>query len=185
MSTLTFINLNILIIAEISLTVCVHKLIVDYVDKLNIFRRLVLKISTKSRYGTRAVLEIALNQNKRNLTRKQISKNQEIPSSYLENILISLKTKGIIRTIRGPKGGYELAKDPKDITIFEIVDILEGNTDLVPCLENSNVCARNSICVTTDVWRRLQKVQEDLLSEITIKDLIEQTKELYSPNFSI
>ena len=74
-----------------------------------------MKISTKSRYGTRAVLEIALNRNERNLTRKQISKNQEIPSSYLENILISLKTNGIIRTIRGPKGGYELAKKPEDI----------------------------------------------------------------------
>ncbi|MCK5672172.1 MAG: Rrf2 family transcriptional regulator [Spirochaetales bacterium] len=144
-----------------------------------------MKISTKSRYGTRAVLEIALNRNKENLTRKQISRNQEIPSAYLENILISLKTNGIIRTIRGPKGGYELAKDPGDITVFQIVDILEGSTDLVPCLENSNVCARNSICVTREVWSKLQKVQEDLLSTITIKDLVEDTKELYSPNFSI
>ncbi len=144
-----------------------------------------MKISTKSRYGTRAVLEIALNRNKENLTRKQISRNQDIPSAYLENILISLKTKGIIRTIRGPKGGYELAKDPKDITIFQIVDILEGSTELVPCLENSNVCARNSICVTRGVWSKLQKVQEDLLSTITIKDLVEDTKELYSPNYSI
>ncbi|MDA3938884.1 MAG: Rrf2 family transcriptional regulator [Spirochaetia bacterium] len=144
-----------------------------------------MKISTKSRYGTRAVLEIALNLNKKNLTRKQISKNQEIPSAYLENILISLKTKGIIRTIRGPKGGYELAKDPGDITVFQIVDILEGSTDLVPCLENSNVCARNSICVTRGVWSKLQKVQEDLLNTITIKDLVEETKELYSSNFSI
>ena len=144
-----------------------------------------MKISTKSRYGTRAVLEIALNRNKENLTRKQISRNQEIPSAYLENILISLKTNGIIRTIRGPKGGYELAKDPGDITVFQIVDILEGSTDLVPCLDNSNVCARNSICVTREVWSKLQKVQEDLLSTITIKDLVEDTKELYSPNFSI
>ncbi len=144
-----------------------------------------MKISTKSRYGTRAVLEIALNRNERNLTRKQISKNQEIPSSYLENILISLKTKGIIRTIRGPKGGYELAKEPEEITVFEIVNILEGPPDSIPCLDDSNACTRSSICVTTDVWKKLQKVQEDLLSEITIKDLVEKTQELYSPNFSI
>lgn len=144
-----------------------------------------MKISTKSRYGTRAVLEIALNRNERNLTRKQISKNQEIPSSYLENILISLKTKGIIRTIRGPKGGYELAKEPEEITVFEIVNILEGPPDSIPCLADSNECTRSSICVTTDVWKKLQKVQEDLLSEITIKDLVEKTQELYSPNFSI
>jgi len=144
-----------------------------------------LKISTKSRYGTRAVLEIALNRNKRNLTRRQISKNQEIPSSYLENILISLKTKGIIRTIRGPKGGYELTRDPEEITVFEIVNILEGPFDSIPCLEDSNICTRSSICVTRSVWDKLQKVQEDLLREITIKDLVEQTQELYSPNFSI
>lgn len=144
-----------------------------------------MKISTKSRYGTRAVLEIALNRSGDKLTRKQISKNQEIPSSYLENILISLKTKGIIRTIRGPKGGYELAKEPEEITIFEIVNILEGPSDSIPCLDDSNTCTRSSICVTTDVWRRLQDVQKDLLSEITIKDLVEQTQELYSPNFSI
>jgi Rrf2 family protein len=144
-----------------------------------------LKISTKSRYGTRAVLEIALNRSGDKLTRKQISKNQEIPSSYLENILISLKTKGIIRTIRGPKGGYELAKEPEEITVFEIVNILEGPFDSIPCLDDSNACTRSSICVTTNVWRRLQEVQNDLLSEITIKDLVEQTQELYSPNFSI
>lgn len=144
-----------------------------------------MKISTKSRYGTRAVLEIALNRSGDKLTRKQISKNQEIPSSYLENILISLKTKGIIRTIRGPKGGYELAKEPEEITVFEIVNILEGPSDLIPCPDDSNTCTRSSISVTTDVWRRLQEVQKDLLSEITIKDLVEQTQELYSPNFSI
>ncbi len=144
-----------------------------------------MKISTKSRYGTRAVLEIALNRSGDKLTRKQISKNQEIPSSYLENILISLKTKGIIRTIRGPKGGYELAKEPEEITVFEIVNVLEGPSDLIPCLDDSNACTRSSICVTTDIWRRLQEVQKDLLSEITIKDLVEQTQEHYSPNFSI
>lgn len=144
-----------------------------------------MKISTKSRYGIRAVLEIALNLSDKKLTRKQISRNQEIPLSYLENILISLKARGIIRTIRGPKGGYELVIDPKDITVFQIVDILEGNTDLVPCLEQSNTCSRNNICVTRGVWSKLQQVQEDLLSGITIKDLVEETKELYSPDFSI
>ena len=167
------------------LTVGLLTLKVDYVDKLYCKWGLLLKISTKSRYGTRAVLEIALNRSGKKLTRKQISQNQEIPSPYLENILISLKTKGIIRTIRGPKGGYELAKNPEDITVFQIVDILEGSSDSIPCLEDSNLCARNSICVTRGVWSKLQKAQEYLLSEITIKDLVEQTKELYSPNFSI
>ena len=144
-----------------------------------------MKISTKSRYGTRAVLEIALNRNGEKLTRKQISQNQEIPSSYLENILISLKTKGIIRTIRGPKGGYELAKDPEDITVFQIVEILEGSSDSIPCLEDKNECTRSSICVTRGVWSKLQEVHKEFLNGITIKNLVEQTQKLYSPNFSI
>ncbi len=144
-----------------------------------------MKISTKSRYGSRAVLEIALNTNGVNLTRKQISKNQEIPSSYLENILISLKANGIIRTIRGPKGGYELAVKPEDITIFNIVEILEGGADNIPCLTDSSKCTRTSTCVTRDVWSNLQKIQEDFLKSITIKNLVEKTQNLYSPNFSI
>jgi Rrf2 family transcriptional regulator, cysteine metabolism repressor len=144
-----------------------------------------LKISTKSRYGTRAVLEIALNQNEKNLTRKQISQNQGIPSSYLENILIGLKSKGIIRTIRGPKGGYELAIKPEDITVFQIVEILEGSSNTIPCLDDKDECLRSSICVTRGVWDNLNKIQENFLKEVTIKDLVQQTQELYSPNFSI
>ena len=144
-----------------------------------------MKISTKSRYGTRALLEIALNKNKENLTRKQISQNQEIPASYLENILISLKTKGIIRTIRGPKGGYELARDPADITIFQIVEIMEGPFDSIPCLDNDENCTRSSSCVTKGVWEKLQRAQENVLNEITIQDLVEETEGLYNPTFSI
>ncbi len=144
-----------------------------------------MKISTKSRYGSRAVLEIALNRNGEKLTRKQISQNQEIPSSYLENILISLKANGIIRTIRGPKGGYELAMEPENITIFRLVEILEGTSDQIPCLDDKSKCTRTSICVTRDVWENLQRIQENFLKGITIKDLVDQTQKLYSPTFSI
>ncbi len=144
-----------------------------------------MKISTKSRYGTRAVLEIALNGNGNKLTRKEISQNQAIPSSYLVNILISLKSKGIIRTTRGPNGGYELAVDPENISIFQLVEILEGHFEVAPCLEYESNCNRSSICVTRGIWTKLQKAQEEILKNITIKGLVEETQRLYSPTFSI
>ncbi len=144
-----------------------------------------MKISTKSRYGTRAVLEIALNGNGDKLTRKQISQNQAIPSSYLVNILISLKSKGIIRTTRGPNGGYELAVEPENISIFQLVEILEGHFEVAPCLEDESNCNRSSICVTRGIWVKLQKAQEEILKNITIKSLVEETQSLYSPTFSI
>jgi len=144
-----------------------------------------LKISTKSRYGTRAVLEIALNRNRELLTRKQISRNQDIPSSYLVNILISLKAKGIIRTVRGPRGGYELGREPDDITVFDIVEILEGPVELAASLEDEKNCSRSSTCVSMGVWTKVQKAQVDVLKGITINDLVEETQNLYSPDFSI
>jgi len=144
-----------------------------------------VKISTKSRYGTRAVLEIALNGDGGKLTRKQISQNQAIPSSYLVNILISLKSNGIIRTTRGPNGGYELAVEPENISIFQLVEILEGHFEVAPCLEDESNCNRSSICITRGIWVKLQKAQEEILKNITIKGLVEETQSLYSPTFSI
>ena len=144
-----------------------------------------MKISTKSRYGIRAVLEIALQRNGEKCTRKQISQNQEIPSSYLVNILLTLKTEGIIRTIRGPKGGYELVKNPENITVLQLVEILEGTTESVPCTYNEGICSRSSICVTKKVWKKLQEAQEKVLRDITIQSLVDETLSLYSPDFSI
>jgi len=144
-----------------------------------------LKISSKSKYGTRAVLEIALNQNSKLLTRKQISRNQEIPSSYLVNILISLKAKGIIRTIRGPHGGYELAREPIDITVFDIVEVLDGPFELSANLNDEKNFSKSSTSVSMGVWTRVEKAQGDVLKGITINDLVQETRNLYSPDFSI
>ncbi len=130
-------------------------------------------------------MEIALNRNSKLLTRKQISRNQDIPSSYLVNILISLKAKGIIRTIRGPHGGYELAREPDDITVFDIVEILEGPFELAASLEDEKNFSKSSTCVSMGVWVRVEKAQKDVLKGITINDLVVETQNLYSPDFSI
>ncbi len=159
--------------------------IVYNVDKQCKLKDYVLKLTTKTRYGTRAVLDIALNFNEKKITRKHISKNQDIPISYLENILIALKSTGLIKTKRGPGGGFELAKKPENITMLEIYEVFEGPVAPVECLKNADYCSKSSECITKWVWDKLGKAQEAALKEITVQDLIDQTRNQYQIDFSI
>lgn len=144
-----------------------------------------MKLSTRSRYASRAIVEIAMHPSDKPVNRKTISDNQNISSSYLENILIVLKNQGIIKTIRGPKGGYILAKDPADITMLDIVNTFEGNISAVSCSEDPGTCERNEICPTKIVWDELQKAQEKVLNHFTIEKLVEINNQNQGLNFSI
>lgn len=135
-----------------------------------------MKLSTKCRYGARAIIEIAKNYRDKPVKRKIIVKNQDISDSYLENILISLKNSGIVGSIRGTNGGYVLRRSPSEITFLEIVNALEGSISPVECVNNPSVCTRVDICSTRGVWKSLNQVQEKLLSSITIQELIDKEK---------
>ncbi len=129
-------------------------------------------LSTKSRYGARALIEIALHKGERAITRKHICKNQNIPLPYLENILLTLKNSGIIKTIRGPKGGYKLIKESKNITLLEIVSIFEGSLAPVECVDNPAICAKSKTCPTRTAWTKLKDAQVEILKNINIENLI-------------
>ena len=101
-----------------------------------------MKLSTKSRYGLRAVIEIAKTYGSAPAKRKSVASNQGISDSYLENILIVLKNNRIIETTRGVNGGYILSRSPKEITILEIVNSLEGPLDLVECVSSNATCSK-------------------------------------------
>ncbi len=131
-----------------------------------------MKLSTKSRYGTRAVIEIAKHNGDRAITRNDINKNQDIPKPYLENILLTLKNGGIIRTIRGPKGGYELTKESKNITLLEIVSAFEGSLAPVKCVDDPNNCSKSNSCPTRGAWTKLKQAQIEVLKNINIESLI-------------
>ena len=144
-----------------------------------------MKLSTKCRYGSRAVIEIARNYKQGPLKRKEIVKKQQISDSYLENILISLKNGGIIDTIRGAKGGYLLRRAPSDINLLEIVNTLDGSLSPVECLDSPSSCEKVGKCATRMAWGRMKKAKEDVLRSITIQELLDYEKEKYTPDYSI
>lgn len=144
-----------------------------------------MKISTKSRYGARAILEIAKGTRDNPVKRKMIVDNQNIPDSYLKNILISLKDSGLINAIRGSGGGYILAKSASDITFLEIIRALEGDLSLVECVSNPAVCERADICATREIWKKMTRSQEDVLNNITVKEIIDSDKNPGANNYCI
>ncbi len=144
-----------------------------------------MKMSTKCRYGARAVVEIARYYEDGPVKRRDIAKNQDISDSYLENILIALKNAGIIDTIRGANGGYMLRRPPEEINLLEIITALEGSLALVECVENPSTCDRVKQCSTRGVWIKLQKAKEDVLKNIYIKELVDHEKKSFVPDYSI
>ncbi|MBL7006169.1 MAG: RrF2 family transcriptional regulator [Spirochaetia bacterium] len=132
-----------------------------------------MRLSTKSRYGTRAILEIAKSYGKTPIKRKEIVSGQNIPDSYLENILITLKAAGYISTIRGANGGYQLTRDPRMITIMDIANALEGHMTPVPCLDTGK-CDLSEECSTQSIWLEMYQAIEKVLSSYTLQDILER-----------
>jgi Rrf2 family protein len=135
-----------------------------------------MKISTRARYGTRLMLELALHYDERPLFLKDIAKAEEISEKYLSQIIIPLRSAGLVNSFRGAHGGYVLARPPAKITLKDIVGVLEGGFDLVSCLEDTSACSRVSICVTRDIWRNLGDKIAKTLESTTLEDLVKQCK---------
>ena len=144
-----------------------------------------MKLSTKSRYGIRAVIEIAKSYGAQPAKRKIVAGNQEISDSYLENILIVLKNNRIIDTTRGVNGGYILSRPPKEITILEIVDALEGPLDLVECLGLKTTCSKTESCAARTIWKELSDSWKSILGHLTLQDMIEREEALLTPMYAI
>jgi Rrf2 family protein len=132
-----------------------------------------MKLSTRCRYGTRAMIELARNYSKGPLKRDYISKSQDISSSYLENILITLKSRNLIRTIRGACGGFSLVDSPEKITMYDVVTALEGPIEPVPCIGNSDQCNRSENCAARKFWISLNEVQVNQLKSTTLQAVLE------------
>ena len=132
-----------------------------------------MKLSTRTRYGMRAMIEIAKNFGKGPTKRRDITKTQGISHSYLENILIALKTKGLVSTVRGAEGGFVLEKPPSQVTLLEIVTALEGSIAPVDCLDQPGLCERTPRCAGRFAWKKLYDAQTEVLSSMTLESLID------------
>jgi len=136
-----------------------------------------MKLSTRSRYGTRALIDIAMNANGKPVLLRDVARRQAISTMYLEHLITPLISAGIIRTTRGAKGGVWLARDPREITLTEIIRLLEGSMAPVECVDDPKYCARCDSCVTRDVWIDLKKAMTSVLDSTTLGDLVEREKQ--------
>jgi Rrf2 family transcriptional regulator, iron-sulfur cluster assembly transcription factor len=131
-----------------------------------------MKLSTKSRYGTRLMVDMAQHYEDGPIRLTNIAKRQGISVKYLEQIIIPLKRAKYIQSVRGPKGGYVLAKPPEEITVAEIVALMEEGTTLVECSDRSESCQRSSTCLTRNLWKEAAQAMFDKLQAITLADII-------------
>jgi Rrf2 family transcriptional regulator, cysteine metabolism repressor len=146
-----------------------------------------MKLSTRTRYGMRALMDLALNSTGKPIQLKDIAGRQRISLSYLEHLIIPLISAGIIKSTRGAKGGINLAKLPQDIRLIDILEILEGPLAPVDCLSGSQNCTRSGLCATQDLWNDLTRAMEKVLETNTVLDLAnrQRSKETRSEMYYI
>lgn len=134
-----------------------------------------IKLSTKGRYGTRLMLNLAHHYNNGNeaVILRSISDEEEISIRYLEQIIIPLKINKLVKSIRGAGGGYTLARRPSEIRLSEILHALEGSCCLVDCVEDVDYCNRIAICASYEVWKKASDLLKNYFDDVTLQDLIE------------
>ena len=135
-----------------------------------------MRLSTKGRYGVRALVDIAINGDDGPVLLKDIAKRQGISAQYLEHLVAPLIRAGVLRSIRGAKGGIALAKLPEEIKLSRVIEVLEGSVAPVECVDNAALCARSDECAARDVWIDIKAAIMGVLESLTVKDLMERQK---------
>jgi Rrf2 family protein len=136
-----------------------------------------MKLTTKGRYGTRALLDVALHQDDSPVQLKAIAQRQQISLNYLEHIITPLIAAGLLRSTRGAYGGVSLGKPPQEIVLSDVIQVLEGSITPVKCVDDPNACSRADICVTRDVWQEVKEAMAGVLKTVTLQDLMERQKD--------
>jgi Rrf2 family transcriptional regulator, iron-sulfur cluster assembly transcription factor len=131
-----------------------------------------MKLSTRSRYGTRLMLDMAEHQGEGPIRLGTIAKRQGIPAKYLEQIIIPLQKASYVTSVRGNKGGHMLARRPQEITVGEIVALLEGGRKLTACSDHPEACERAAVCVTRLLWKEATEAMYEKLNAVTLADLV-------------
>ena len=141
-----------------------------------------MKISTKGRYALRTMLDLALHREDGYIPLRDIAERQEISIKYLEQISSILSRAGYVRSVRGTRGGYRLAKKPEEYTVGMILRLTEGSLAPVSCLEQEeNLCPRAKECVTLGVWQKLYDAINSVVDHITLADLVANAEKLQPP----
>ena len=138
-----------------------------------------MKISAKSRYALRLMLALATQEDGVNLSVKSVAESQGISEKYLEQIIPLLVRGGLVRSVRGAKGGYHLTKDPEDCTVGLILRTVEGSIAPVSCLDDEvNQCERCKECVTLDLWAQVDQAISNVVDHVTLADLVDKQRRI-------
>jgi len=142
-----------------------------------------LRLSTKGRYGLRAMIELAqaFDSGQEPVMMGDIAERQEISRKYLHALLTSLKHAGLVRSTRGAKGGYTLARSPSDIKVSDIFTALEGELAVVDCLHDPGTCKRGEGCPSREVWSGLNNAIFRLLDGMTLRQLTGDNESVEEP----
>ena len=135
-----------------------------------------MKLSTRSRYGVKIMVDLAERYDEGPIRVRDIAKRQNISVKYLEQLMAILKSAGFVRSIRGSKGGYLLAKQPNQVKLDEVFNVLEGHVATVECVEDESYCTRVSDCIARQIWVEVQEAIMSVLQSITLQDLIDRAK---------
>ncbi|MGL5869523.1 RrF2 family transcriptional regulator [Clostridium chrysemydis] len=143
-----------------------------------------MKLSTKGRYGVKAMVDLAINYGELPVSIKTISKRQNISEYYLEQLFSPLRKAKLIRSIRGAQGGYVLNKEPKDIRVSDIMYVLEGPIEIADCIEGAE-CTNVDCCATRILWKKIKASIDSVMDSITLQDIVDDYKEMKEKNEGI
>ena len=136
-----------------------------------------MKVSTKGDYGVRALVELAHRYGQGPVQSAAIASRQEIPETYLDQLLTTLRRAGFIRSVRGPQGGHSLIDEPHKVRMSDVMVALEGTLAPSACVDDPDACKKEGGCVQREVWERVRDATQEILDSVTIADLAEKERE--------
>lgn len=143
-----------------------------------------MKLSTKGQYGVKAMFDLALHYGSEPISLKGIAERQNISEYYLEQLMGALRRDNLVKSVRGAQGGYVLSRDPSEITVGEILNILEGPLEISECLSEDEgaECSKVHYCATRLIWIKIRKAVNDVVNSITLADMVNDYNALYEKN---
>lgn len=133
-----------------------------------------MKLTMKGDYGLRAMLDMAAYYGQGPIESADIARRQYIPEQYLDQILMALRKEGLVKSVRGPKGGHMLARSPAEITMSQVMQALEGYVPPMECLPNPDFCKLSPGCALREVWQQIDAMTQQVLSATTIEQLAQR-----------
>lgn len=139
-----------------------------------------MKLSTKGEYGLRAMFDLAQRYGQGPVSLKTVAERQEISEHYLEQLIAGLRKAGLVRSIRGAQGGYILARDPQEVTVGDVIRVLEGPIAPMDCVseEEKEQCSRFDSCITKGIWVKVRDSINEVLDSITLQDMCEEAEKV-------